>query len=142
MTAATEDLPDHPLLRIAPFDELYGLEVTDFHDDIVRGAVPIERHLTQPLGMVHGGVYATIGEALASMGTNRGVFGTGFVGLGLSNEVSFLRPVERGHLHGTARRRHRDDDRWVWDIEITDDNGRVCSVGRVIVAVRPLPEGS
>jgi uncharacterized protein (TIGR00369 family) len=134
------DVPRHPLVEVSPFDKLVGLEIVEYTDELVRGRLPIGEHLTQPLGMVHGGVYATIVEALGSMGTNLGVFGTGFVGLGLSNETSFLRPTERGHLHGTARRRHRGESRWVWDVEIRDDDDRLCAIGRMSVAVRPLPD--
>jgi uncharacterized protein (TIGR00369 family) len=133
------DVPRHPLVEVSEFDKLCGLEIVEYTDELVRGRLAIGPHLTQPLGMVHGGVYATIVEALGSMGTNLGVFGTGFVGLGLSNETSFLRPAERGHLHGTARRRHRGSSRWVWDVEIRDDDDRLCAIGRMSVAVRPLP---
>jgi uncharacterized protein (TIGR00369 family) len=133
---------EHPLLDVSEFDKVCGLEILEYTDELVRGRVPVVKALTQPLGMVHGGVYATIAEALASMGTNLGVFETGLVGLGQSNEMSFLRPANRGDLYGTARRRHRGESRWIWDVEIEDDQHRICAIGRVAVAVRPMPEGA
>ena len=56
----------------------------------------VRDELRQPTGVVHGGVYASIAEALASFGTNVGVYSEGKVGLGMSNHSSFLRPVRGG----------------------------------------------
>jgi 1,4-dihydroxy-2-naphthoyl-CoA hydrolase len=41
------------------------------------------------------------------------------------------------HVH--ARRRHRGRTTWIWEADITDDEGRLCAVSRVTVAVRPRP---
>ena len=125
------------LLAASPFDRLYGLEVEECGDGLVRGRVPVRSEVTQPTGILHGGVYASIAEGLASLGTNHGVGVEGKVGLGLSNHTSFLRPVGAGSVHGTARPRHRGRTTWVWDVELTDDDGRLCALSRVTVAVRP-----
>ncbi|HET6642036.1 MAG TPA: PaaI family thioesterase [Gaiellaceae bacterium] len=124
-------------LEASPFDRHYGLEVEEAGDEVVRAHVPVERHVTQPLGLVHGGVYASIAEALASLGTNIGVVPRGSVGLGMSNHSTFLRPVSKGTVHAVARRRHRGRTTWVWDVEMTDDDDRLCAVSRVTIAVRP-----
>jgi acyl-coenzyme A thioesterase PaaI-like protein len=29
----------------------------------------------------------------------------------------------------------------VWDVEFTDDDGRLCAISRVTLAVRPAPPG-
>jgi 1,4-dihydroxy-2-naphthoyl-CoA hydrolase len=123
-------------LQASPFDRHYGLEVEEATDDVVRGRVPIGEHLLQPVGLVHGGVHASIAEALASLGTNVGVVPEGKIGLGQSNHSSFLRPVSKGTIHGLARRRHRGRTTWVWDVELTDDDGRLCALSRVTIAVR------
>jgi uncharacterized protein (TIGR00369 family) len=128
-----------PLLVPSPFDRLYGLEVVELGDGLVRGRVEVTKELEQPLGLVHGGVHAAIAEGLASLGTNHGVAAEGKVGLGMSNDSSFLRPVAGGTINATARRRHRGRTTWVWDVELTDDEGRLCALSRVTVAVRPGP---
>ena len=135
------DAGDTParLLELSSFDRHYGLELIECSDELVRGRVQVEDHLKQPLGLVHGGVHAAIAEGLASLGTNHGVAAEGKVGLGMSNESSFLRPVGSGTIHAAARRRHRGRTTWVWDVELTDDEGRVCALSRVTVAVRPGP---
>jgi uncharacterized protein (TIGR00369 family) len=130
---------DDPLLEPSPFDRHYGLEVVELGDGLVHGRVEVKENLTQPLGLVHGGVHAAIAEGLASLGTNHGVAAEGKVALGMSNDSSFLRPVTGGTIHATARRRHRGRTTWVWDVELADDDGRVCALSRVTVAVRPRP---
>jgi len=122
----------------SPFDRHYGLEIEEAGDDLVRGRVRVREEVTQPVGIVHGGVYASIAEALASLGTNVGVSADGNIGLGMSNYSSFLRPVREGFVHGEARRRHRGRTTWVWDVDLTDDEGRLCATSRVTVAVRPF----
>ena len=55
---------------------------------------------------------------------------------GLSNQTSFLRPILDGTIHAVARRRHRGRTTWVWEVEITDDQGRLCALVRMTIAVR------
>ena len=121
----------------SPFDTLYGLETLDCTDEMCRGRVAVERRVLQPTGVIHGGVYAAMAEALASMGTNQRVAHDGMVALGLSNNTSFLRPVSQGHIHGVARARHRGRTTWIWDVDLSDDHDRLCAVSRVTIAVRP-----
>jgi 1,4-dihydroxy-2-naphthoyl-CoA hydrolase len=133
-------LPD--LSEASPFDGHYGLELGEASADLVRGRVVVQGHHKQPTGVVHGGVYASIAEALASYGTTLGVLEQGSVGLGMSNHSSFLRPIGGGTIHAEARPRHRGRTTWIWDVDLSDDDGRVCAVSRVTIAVRPLDRGA
>jgi 1,4-dihydroxy-2-naphthoyl-CoA hydrolase len=121
------------------FDALYGLELLECHDDLVLARVAVRDDLRQPFGLVHGGVFAAVAETLASLGTAVGVLPEGNGAMGLSNSTSFLRPITDGTIHGRALRRHRGRTTWVWDVEITDDDGRLCALTRMTIAVRPLP---
>lgn len=124
------------------FDHFYGLRVVACSADEVRGELDVEPRHLQPTGVVHGGVYCSVAEALASFGTNQAVAARGAIGLGLSNSTNFLRPASSGRLVGLAEPRHRGRTTWVWDVTIADDAGRPCSISRVTVAVRPAPDGS
>ena len=60
--------------------------------------------LKQPLGLVHGGVFASIAESIASVGDLAGrLRATGKSAQGLSNQTCFLRPVTEGTIHADAR---------------------------------------
>lgn len=132
----TEDL-DRALAGKSPFDAHYGLEMTECGEAGARGRVVIGPHLLQPTGIVHGGVYASVAEALASSGTNWAVTPNDEIGLGMSNDTSFLRPASSGVLDAVATPIHRGRTTWVWNVVIADDAGRTCAVSRVTIAVRP-----
>ncbi len=120
------------------FDRLYGLEVTDAQDGLVQAHVDVRDELLQPAGLVHGGVYAAMAESVASLGTAMAVMDDGKVAMGLSNQTSFLRPITAGRIHAEARAQHRGRTTWVWEVQITDDAGRLCAVTRMTIAVREL----
>jgi uncharacterized protein (TIGR00369 family) len=85
---------------------------------------------------VHGGVFASIAESICSFATWGAVQPGGQSAQGLSNQTSFLRPITGGTIHATARRRHRGRTTWVWEVDITDDEARLCALVRMTVAVR------
>jgi uncharacterized protein (TIGR00369 family) len=130
---------DSPIPYENTFDALYGLEVLEFDEERVTAQVPVADRVKQPMGLVHGGLYASIAESITSLATARVVMGDGMMATGMSNQTSFLRPITQGTVHATARRRHRGRTTWMWDVEITDDAGRLCAVSRMTIAVRPLP---
>jgi 1,4-dihydroxy-2-naphthoyl-CoA hydrolase len=121
------------------FDGLYGLEILELGDELVRAEVLVRDELKQPAGLVHGGVYASIAESLASFGTGVAMFPQGMAVMGLSNQSNFLRPITDGVIHAIARRRHRGRTTWIWDVEIHDDSGRLCVLTRMTIAVRERP---
>jgi 1,4-dihydroxy-2-naphthoyl-CoA hydrolase len=125
-----------PLVVEQGFDGRYGLELIELSDEVARGRVIVRDELKQPAGLVHGGVYAAIAEALASFGTSVAVLPEGKLSMGLSNQTSFLRPITEGTIEAVALRRHRGRTTWVWEIEISDDRGRLCVLSRVTIAVR------
>jgi uncharacterized protein (TIGR00369 family) len=127
-----------PLTFTDGFDGLYGLviDALDLDAGEVRAHVDVEPQLKQPAGLVHGGVFASIAESITSMGTWFAVQGDGKSAQGLSNQTSFLRPILDGTIHALAKVRHRGRTTWVWEVEISDDEGRLCSLVRMTIAVR------
>ena len=121
------------------FDALIGLEYEVAGPEIARGRLEVADHHKQPYGIVHGGVMAAIAESLASAATAAAVIPEGMIAVGLSNKTSFLRPVSDGTIHAEARRRHRGRTTWVWEVDLSDDEGRLCAIVRMTIAVRPMP---
>lgn len=120
------------------FDRLYGLELLQCSDSEVRARVVVREHHKQPAGLVHGGVYASIAESMASLATGMTVLDEGRVAMGMANSTSFLRPITSGIVHAHAVRLHRGRTSWVWDVTFSDDDGRTCALTRMTIAVRPL----
>jgi len=118
------------------FDRLYGLELLSATPEEVRAQVTVTDDHKQPFGLVHGGVFASMAEAMTSVGTYLGVHEDGKAAMGLSNQTSFLRPVTGGTVHAVATRRHKGRSTWLWEVDITDDEGRLCGLVRMTIAVR------
>jgi 1,4-dihydroxy-2-naphthoyl-CoA hydrolase len=118
------------------FDRLYGLDIVSIDDEEVVARVQVRDEILQPAGLVHGGVFASMAESMTSIATWLAVHETGKTAMGQSNQTSFLRPITTGTVHATARRRHRGRTTWVWEVEITDDEDRLCALVRMTVAVR------
>ena len=127
-----------PFALDAGFDALYGLVVdaADLEAGELRAHVEVTDAIKQPAGLVHGGVFASIAESITSIGTWWAVQADGKSAQGLSNQTSFLRPILAGTIHAVARVRHRGRTTWVWEVEISDDEGRLCSLVRMTIAVR------
>ena len=120
-------------------DEVLGFELLEASGERCRGRVAVQPQVQQPMGLVHGGVYAALAETMASWATVVAVGPSGNFAVGQSNNTTFLRPATSGHVHGEGTPRHRGRTTWIWDVEFTDDEGRLCAISRVTLAVRPRP---
>lgn len=125
----------------ATLDGTLGFEPLEVGDERARGRVAVTDRLRQPYGLVHGGVYAALSESLTSRATHEAVSSDGMIATGMSNDTSFLRPITSGTVHAEATRRHRGRTTWLWEVELTDDDGCLCALSRVTIAVRPAPVG-
>jgi 1,4-dihydroxy-2-naphthoyl-CoA hydrolase len=129
--------------RIAPgtLDNLLGFEFLESSAESCRARFPVEDRVRQPFGLVHGGAYAALAETMVSLATHAAVSENGDFAVGQSNHTSFLRAVTDGSILAEGRPRHRGRTSWVWDVDFTDDAGRLCAISRVTLAVRPVPDG-
>src|SRR3954464_12016016 len=103
---------------------LIDLEIDSATETEVRGRVPVSDALKQPLGLVHGGVFAVIAEEMTVDG-----------GRAIANQTSFLRPGAKGGVFGCAGRRARGRTTAVWEVDVSDSEARLCAVVRVTVAL-------
>ena len=116
-----------------------GIETEAAEDGVVRGRIPVSDRILQPYGLVHGGAMLALAETLASHGTWVGVKDEGKLAMGQEINASLMRPITEGHVNGLATARRRGRSAWVWEVEITDDEGRLCALVRATIAVRPAP---
>ncbi len=129
--------PATPIAIERTLDGTLGFEVVEIGEDHVKGRMPIEDRVRQPWGLVHGGAFAAFAESLSGWATNSVVRPRGMIAVGSSNLTSFVRPATRGTVHGDGRARHRGRTTWLWEIDFTDDEGRLCAVSRMTLAILP-----
>ena len=118
-------------------DGVLGFQVVSIGDGEAVARFPVADRVRQRFGLVHGGAYAALAEMLATEATVAHVYKDGFAAMGVSNDTSFLKPARGAFITARARRRHRGRTTWVWEIDHTDGEDRLCAISRVTIAVRP-----
>lgn len=116
----------------APFDKELGLVFTELSPDGARAQLEVQPKLLQPMGLVHGGVYCSVIESMASVAafTWLGTRGGGTV-VGVNNNTDFLRAIKSGMVYGVAEPVHRGRRQQLWLVTLTDDTDRVVARGQV-----------
>ena len=114
------------------FDNELGLTYLELTADGGRAQLEIHDRLLQPWGIVHGGVYCSIIESLASVSGHVWLSenGGGTV-VGVNNNTDFLRALSSGTVTATSTPIHRGRRQQLWLITITDGNDRVVARGQV-----------
>lgn len=110
-----------------------GIELTDASVDHCEGRVEVTPNHHQPYGVVHGGVYCTLIETLASTGAALWAMKQGMAGaMGVSNKTDFLRATTDGVLVGKATPIHRGRTQQLWQVDVTrEEDGRLVAQGQV-----------
>ena len=123
----------------SPFDDLIGTELIEVGPEQTRARITVTDRHKQPFGLVHGGVFTTLAESLCSGATYRTVGDEGMIAMAQSNSATFLRPITTATSTPSHAVRHRGRTTWVWEVEISDDDGRLCALVQATIAVRPAP---
>ena len=121
----------------SPWADGMGLTIDSATPERVTGSLQVDpaRHM-QPVGLVHGGVFASIAETLASMGAALTAIENGKDAAGMENHTSFLRPVTgETRLTAVAEAIHRGRSTHSWVVRITDEAGRLVAQSYVRLAI-------
>lgn len=90
-----------------------------------------ERH-HQPFGIVHGGVWCSVVESLASIAGALQVAASGRIVVGVHNATDFIRPHRTGRVDATATPVHRGRTQQLWLVEIVRaGDGKAVARGQV-----------
>ena len=125
----TTDLPDG---LGDGFDSELGLTYLEMTPDGGRAQLQITDKLLQPHGIVHGGVYCSIVESLASVSAHVWLAANGGGNVvGVNNNTDFLRAIGSGTLTAESAPIHRGRRQQLWLITISDGDGRLVARGQV-----------
>jgi 1,4-dihydroxy-2-naphthoyl-CoA hydrolase len=117
----------------AAFDSELGLQFTELGPDGARAQLEVTPKLLQPMGLVHGGVYCSMIESMASTAAYTWLNARGDGGnvVGVNNNTDFLRSISSGMVYGTAEPIHRGRRQQLWLVTVTDSADRVVARGQV-----------
>jgi 1,4-dihydroxy-2-naphthoyl-CoA hydrolase len=125
----TTDLPEG---LDGGFDSELGLTYLEMTPDGGRAQLQITDKLLQPHGIVHGGVYCSMVESLASVSAHVWLAANGGGNVvGVNNTTDFLRAIGSGTVSAVSTPIHRGRRQQLWLITITDAEGRLVARGQV-----------
>ncbi|PIP92715.1 MAG: esterase [Bdellovibrio sp. CG12_big_fil_rev_8_21_14_0_65_39_13] len=115
--------------------EFLDIKITAITEDSIEGSLPFSQKLTQPMGLVHGGVYCVVSESLASIGSNI-ITPDSEVALGQTITSYHLKPIKMGMITAKAKLEFKGRSSHLWNIEIFDEENNLVHVSKMQVAIR------
>ncbi|QGX40342.1 hotdog fold thioesterase [Permianibacter aggregans] len=116
-----------------------GIEFTEVGDDFLGAKMPVDERTKQPAGILHGGANVVLSETIGSVAANWIVFPQGKMAVGLEVNANHLRPVSKGYVYGVAKAVHLGKSTQVWEIRISDDEGKLSCISRLTMAIVAKP---
>lgn len=113
------------------FVDFMNIEFIDFGEDFVEARMPIDSSKLQPMGLLHGGVSLALAETVGSGGSLLLVDGDKYNVLGLQVTGNHISSISDGYLIARGEIIHKGQMTHVWDVKISDGNGKLISVARV-----------
>lgn len=115
--------------------EHLNIVYTELGDNTISATMPVCHFTHQPLGMLHGGASVVLAETLGSVAANFAVDDDSYC-VGLDINANHIRSMRSGHVIGTTNPIHIGVSTQVWQINITDERGRLVCTSRLTIAVK------
>ena len=112
-----------------------GIEFLEATPEYLKARMPVDHRTVQPFGVLHGGASVALAETLGSVGGYLLVKDDDKLAVGLEIKANHIRSVRSGWVTGVARPVHAGRTTQVWDIEITDDEGKLVCLSRLTLAI-------
>ena len=115
--------------------DVLGIELIEMTPTRLVATMPVARRVHQPFGLLHGGASVVLAETLASMGAWLNIDQATQAAVGLEINANHLRGVREGLVTGVAMPLHIGRSTHVWDIRITNEDGKLVCVSRCTIAI-------
>ena len=115
--------------------EQIGIVFTELGDDYIKATMPVDHRTHQPYGLLHGGASAALAETLGSVASALVIDQEKFICVGIEINANHIRSAKEGFVYGHCSPLHIGSSTHVWDIKITNEQGKLVCVSRLTVAV-------
>lgn len=115
--------------------EALGIKILEMGEERVVATMPVHGATHQPIGLLHGGASVVLAETVASMGTWNLIDQENQNCVGLEINANHLRSKRDGIVTAIGTPLHKGRTTFVWDIKLTDEEGKLICVSRCTVAV-------
>jgi len=120
--------------------ELLDIRFESFDEESLTASMVVDHRTHQPYGLLHGGASVVLAESVGSVAAYLCVDTSKFYCVGLEVNANHLRGVRSGRVTAVAKAIHIGRTTQVWDIRLTNDDGKSSCVSRLTMAVVPLGE--
>ncbi|RJT27024.1 1,4-dihydroxy-2-naphthoyl-CoA hydrolase [Buttiauxella izardii] len=114
--------------------EHVGIVFTRIGENDLEATMPVDNRTRQPFGLLHGGASVVLAETLGSVAGYLCTEGEQKI-VGLEVNANHLRSAREGMVRGVCKAVHVGRRHQVWQIEISDEQGRLCCTSRLTTAV-------
>ncbi len=111
-----------------------GIEIAELGENWITASMSVDSRTTQPFGLLHGGVSVALAETVGSLAGWLCVDEDQAV-VGMEVNANHLRPVRKGRVIAKAEPIHLAKNTQVWQIDIRDEQDKLCCVSRLTLAV-------
>lgn len=108
--------------------ETLEIEYIDAGEDFLVAKMPVNYRNHQPMGLLHGGASVALAESVGSAASMLFINHEEFEIRGIEISANHLRSIKEGFVFGTARIIHKGKTLHLWEIKITDEEGRLISL--------------
>jgi 1,4-dihydroxy-2-naphthoyl-CoA hydrolase len=109
-----------------------GLRWDTLARDRVTAHLDVDERHHQPFGIVHGGVWCSVIESMASIGAALRVASTGRIVVGVSNSTDFIRAHRDGRVEAVGTPVHTGRTQQLWLVQLTGAaSGKLVARGQV-----------
>lgn len=115
--------------------EALDMRFTEIGDDYLVLQMPVNKNTHQPMGLLHGGASAALAETAGSVASWLCVDPDRQFCVGMEINCNHIRGKKEGMVHARASALHLGATSHVWDIRITDEQGRLVCISRLTMAV-------
>jgi 1,4-dihydroxy-2-naphthoyl-CoA hydrolase len=114
---------------------LLDIEYVELTTDKVVMSMPVGPKTWQPFGILHGGASVVLAETAATTATMLNIDMKKYAPVGMEINANHIRSKREGIVTAVATPLHKGRRTMVWDIKITDEDGKLICVSRCTVAV-------
>ena len=120
--------------------ERMGIELLEVSPQRLVATMPVEGN-TQPYGLLHGGASVVLAETLGSIGAALHA-GPDRVAVGLDINATHHRAARSGLVTGVATPLHAGSTIASYQVQVSDDQGRLVCTARITCLLRAAAPGA
>ena len=117
--------------------ETLEIEYIDAGEDFLTAKMPVNSRVHQPMGILHGGATVALAESVGSAASMLFINPEKQEARGIEISANHLKSKREGTVFCTAKIVHQGRSIHLWEIEITDEEGKLISLCKLTNMILP-----